>query len=157
MARKNRDKEMEGKNGKTDADALHHPLHGKQQNYSRVRAAINKTLSDQARLQTTIKTETLRHRRARTRTLIQAGGLLNLSGLLQICQIEEGDDLQLNFGSLDKAAVLLGILLDTADAISDPPDAGQMEAWRELGTRLLKQRAAQMTYQKMRHRIPKIK
>ena len=32
--------------------------------------------------------------RARTRTLIQAGGLLDVSGLLSLCNLETGNDLQ---------------------------------------------------------------
>ena len=63
-----------------------------------------------------------------------------------------GDDLQFDIDSRDKAATLLGILLDASYAIPDPPDAGQMETWRESGTRTLKQRAAQVNYQKMKRR-----
>ena len=75
--------------------------------------------------------------------------MVNLTALPQICQIEMGDDLQFDIDSRDKAATLLGILLDTTHTIPDPPDAGQMETWRESGVRLLKQRAAQVNYQKM--------
>jgi len=38
--------------------------------------------------------------------------------------------------------------LDAAQNISDPPDAGQMEYWRESGISLLKQRTSQLVYQK---------
>lgn len=117
---------------------------------------MNKLLSSQSRIHTTIKNQSLNDRRARTRTLIAIGGLVKLSGLFHICQIEEGDDLQFDINSRDKAATLLGMLLDTAYNIPDPPDAGQMESWREAGTRLLKQRAAQMVYQKKKSNAPKV-
>ncbi|MCE3230505.1 MAG: hypothetical protein K0R52_433 [Alphaproteobacteria bacterium] len=113
---------------------------------------MNRLLSAKSRIHTTMKRQTLSDRAARTRTFIQAGGLLNLSGLFDICQIEQGDDLQFDTDSQDKAATLLGILLDAVDKIPDPPDAGQMENWRASGTRLLKQRAAQKAYQKMKGR-----
>jgi len=123
-------------------------LHQKQESLKKVRTKINRYLSTQSHFHAAIKAESVAYRRARTRTLIQCGGLLKISGLLEICQIQEGDDLQLDLESYDKAATLLGILLDAAVAIPNPPDSGEMETWRESGTRLLKQRAAQMTYQK---------
>jgi hypothetical protein len=108
---------------------------------------MNKLLSSRSKLNATLEGN---DRRARTRTLIQVGGIVKLSGLFPICRIEEGDNLQYDIGSRDNAALLLGILLDAVHNISDPPDAAQMETWRASGTRLLKQRAAQMAYQKRR-------
>ena len=52
-------------------------------------------------------------RRARTRTLIQMGGLLNMVGLPQLCGIAEGDDLQLDLDNQDKAATLLVYLISS--------------------------------------------
>ena len=75
-------------------------------------------------------------RRARTRLLIQLGSLLNLVGLAQLCDIEEGDDLQLDIESRDKAAMLLGILLDIVADFA-PTDA-QKERWQQAGIRQLK-------------------
>jgi len=122
---------------------------------------MNRTLSSQSRLNTVIKGQALRQssgqafndRRARTRTLIQAGSLIKLSGLFTICEIEEGEDLQFDFNSRDKAATLLGILSEAAEAITNPPNAAQMETWRALGTRLLKQRAADVAYRKEARKI----
>jgi ATP-dependent DNA ligase len=113
---------------------------------------MNRALSSQSRIQTTTKRQTLNERAARTRTLIQTGGLLKLSGLFTVCEIEEGDDLQFDITSRDKAALLLGILMEAMDKISDPPDTRLLECWRESGTRLLKQRAAQNVYQKLKRR-----
>jgi hypothetical protein len=132
-----------------------HPLRQKQGKLHKVRAKINRALSAQSRLQNVIRSEAATFRRARTRTLIACGGLLKISGLLEICQIQEGEDMQFDFEAYDKAAVLLGILLDAVAAIPNPPDAGEMETWRESGTQLLKQRVAQMTYQKRRKILQK--
>ena len=79
-------------------------------------------------------------RRSRTRNLIQMGSLLNLAGLAQLCDIEEGNDLQLDIESRDKAALLLGILLDIVADFA-PTDA-QKERWREDGIRQLKRSAS---------------
>ena len=92
--------------------------------------------------------KTLPYRRARTRTLIQVGGLVSLSGLLSICHIEEGEDLQADIESRDKAATLLGIFLEAVEKIPNPPQAHQVECWREAGIRALKVRSAQTAYPK---------
>lgn len=113
---------------------------------------MNKALSSQSRAQTIANRQTLNDRAAKTKTKIQAGGLVKLSGLFDICEIEEGDDLQFDIVSRDKAALLLGILLEAANKVSNPPDAGLLEYWRGSGIRLLKQRAAQTAYQKMKRR-----
>jgi hypothetical protein len=61
-----------------------------------------------------------------------------LAGLFEICKIQEGDDLQIDIISYDKAAVLEGILLDAIQDISDPPEPQQIEAWRDAGIQLLR-------------------
>ena len=108
---------------------------------------MNRILSSRSKLNATRESN---DRRTRVRMYIQVGGIVKLSGLFPICQIEEGEDLQYDIDSRDKAALLLGILLEAAEKIPDPPDAGDMESWRALGTRLLKQRAAQTAYKKGR-------
>lgn len=50
-------------------------------------------------------------RRARTRTLIQVGGLVDKSGLLDLLGIEAGQDLQKDVDTIDQAATLMGSLL----------------------------------------------
>ena len=75
---------------------------------------------------------------------------MSKAGLLEICQIEEGEDLQ-EGESLDKAAVLLGILLDAAEAIdNDPDEEGKRETWKEAGIRALKYAGAKATYGRRR-------
>ena len=54
-------------------------------------------------------------RKSQTRTKIQLGGLLLKSGLTDILDIHQGDDLQLDFAKKDKAYILLGILADAAE------------------------------------------
>jgi hypothetical protein len=50
-------------------------------------------------------------RKARTRTLIQLGSLVSLSGLTSLLHIQEGEDLQYDLEARDKAAMLLGVPL----------------------------------------------
>jgi hypothetical protein len=71
-----------------------------------------------------------------------------MTGLFEICSIQEGDDLQYDIASRDKAAVLVGIFLDVIHANSNHPSAQKIEAWREAGIRFLKQRSAYVFYQK---------
>ena len=51
-------------------------------------------------------------RKARTRTLIQIGGLVDKSGLRELFDIEIGEDLEQDIPSLNKASVLLGFLAE---------------------------------------------
>ena len=81
-------------------------------------------------------------RKLRTRTLIQAGGLLSLSGLLEQCDIFEGEDLQGDPDGYEKGATLLGILIEASEALFYNNDDQQMEKFKELGTRKMKQAAA---------------
>ena len=54
-------------------------------------------------------------RKSQTRTKIQLGGLLLKSGLTDIVDIHQGDDLQLDFAKKDKAYILLGILANASE------------------------------------------
>lgn len=51
-------------------------------------------------------------RKARTRTLIQLGGLVQKSGLTEHFNITMGDDLQGDIEGLDKAELMLGFLIE---------------------------------------------
>src|SRR5690606_18971758 len=92
-----------------DLQSLKRKLH-------KARVEMNRILSSRSKLNATLEGNA---RRARSRMLIQVGGIVKLSGLFPICQIEEGEDLQYDIDSRDKAALLLGILLDAAHNISD--------------------------------------
>ena len=85
-------------------------------------------------------------RKARTRTLIQVGGLVNLAGLLDYCGIKLGIDLQLDLAQQDKAAMLLGLLTDVFEKSSTSLE--QRSKWQELGIRILKQEEAKKCYVK---------
>lgn len=115
-----------------------------------MRVSSNRILSSIARTNTSLNTIQLDERRARTRTLIQAGGLLNLSGLLEFCSIEEGEDLQYDLESRYKAATLLGILSETFQTLVENPDPKQILKFRNLGTLLMKQSSARTSYQKLK-------
>jgi hypothetical protein len=83
-------------------------------------------------------------RRARTRTLIQMGGLLNMIGLPQLCGIADGDDLQKDSHSQDKAATLLGMLVHLNEKLSESPhlfeaNAGILEGFKQRGIRMMKE------------------
>jgi len=85
-------------------------------------------------------------RSARTRTLIQVGGLINLTGLLDYCGIKLGVDLQLDLAERHKAAMLLGLLTEMVEQL--PKSLEQQNKWLELGIRILKQQEAKKYYVK---------
>lgn len=58
-------------------------------------------------------------RKSHTRTKIQLGGLLLKSGLTELLDIDQGDDLQLDLLKKDKAYILLGILADSYNSLKD--------------------------------------
>ncbi len=74
-------------------------------------------------------------RKLRTRTLIQIGGLVQKSGLMDAFTIESGEDLQ-DYESIHKAARLLGFLshcLETNDFTEK-----FLTEWQNIGERLLR-------------------
>ncbi len=80
--------------------------------------SLNRLQSLKAQLNKKQKTYDNTDRRARTRTLIQMGGLLNMIGIPQLCGIEDGDDLQQDLQNQDKAATLLGMLVHLNETLS---------------------------------------
>jgi len=74
-------------------------------------------------------------RQSRTRLLIQAGGLLQKSGILDAFHIHVGDDLQ-DFESLHKASRLLGYFSHCLETF-DGSDAA-MSDYERVGERLLR-------------------
>lgn len=81
------------------------------------------------------------NRKARTRTLIQMGSIVSLSGLSSLLNIEEGDDLQLDMISKDKAAMLLGAISEIME--SESPSSVIQQRWLDKGIRILKMREYQ--------------
>ncbi len=78
------------------------------------------------------------NRKKRTRTLIQLGSLIKLSGLMEICEIEEGNDLQSRIEDADKAATLLGVLITCVENMRDELDDSALEVFKQKGIRTLK-------------------
>jgi hypothetical protein len=108
---------------------------------------MNQHISQKSALLTRQKSQEKNNRRARTRTLIQAGSLLNLVGLFELCDLKEGDDLQLNDTAKDKAAILLGILCETLNALPASLTDTQRSGFKKIGIQKLKQ----ITYEKMKN------
>ena len=97
---------------------------------------INRLLAQKAALQHKMQKQETNKRKARTRTLIQLGGLLDLTPLLAICNIELGEDLQLYHP--DKSATLLGILSHLCDKLPEHFTDQDLEKFKSVGEKLLK-------------------
>ena len=102
---------------------------------------MNRNTSSFAKVSHLMQKQGTQERKLRTRTLIQVGGLISLSGLLEQCDISEGEDLQNDLDGREKAATLLGILIDASEALLQNNNTRQMEQFRKLGTKRMKQAA----------------
>ncbi|MGV8948493.1 MAG: hypothetical protein ACOH2E_03895 [Candidatus Paracaedibacter sp.] len=87
-----------------------------------------------------IKIQAEENRRRRTVTLIEVGGLLSLSGLLEQCNISLGEKLRSDLEGYEKAATLLGILIEASEMLLN--EENKMEIYKELGVKKLKQSGA---------------
>jgi hypothetical protein len=105
----------------------------------RLQVKINRLQSQKAALENQAKKAQTTNRKARTRTLIQLGSLLNLINLPSICGIKDGDDLQFDLEATDKAATLLGMLAHLEDSLPPALSPAQLEALKQKGVTLLKQ------------------
>ena len=110
---------------------------------SQIQVKINRLQSQKAALENKLKIKNNSLRKARTRTLIQMGGLINMLTLPSICGIDDGDDLQLDLENSDKAAVLLGMLAHLEDSL--PPNLSEqmIGQFKQKGIRVIKNHAAQ--------------
>ncbi len=72
-------------------------------------------------------------RSARTRTLIQLGGLLSKTNFLKFFDISLGDDLQLEDENNEKALILTGLLQDLCEQLPSHLTDQQKEALKEKG------------------------
>jgi hypothetical protein len=109
-----------------------------QKQYADVEVRLNRLHSQKAALQYKLKLRKKSARKARTRTLIQMGGLLELTPLPSLCGISLGDDLQIDYP--DKAAILLGMLSELANDRSDVFSDDALAKFREIGKKALKKR-----------------
>jgi hypothetical protein len=110
-----------------------------QKQYASVEIKLNRLHSQKAALQYKLKLREESARKARTRTLIQMGGLLELTPLPSLCDISLGDDLQLDYP--DKAAILLGMLSELANDRPNILSDDDIARFREIGVRILKKNA----------------
>lgn len=103
---------------------------------------INRNTSSFAKVSHLMQKQNTQERKLRTRTLIQAGGLLSLSGLLELCDISEGEDLQSDPEGYEKGTALLGILAEAGEVFMRNNDDHVIERYRAVGVRMLKQAGA---------------
>jgi hypothetical protein len=96
---------------------------------------LNRLRSQKAALKHRLKQQNNTERRARTRTLIQIGGLVTLTPLPTICSLDLGDDLQLEHQA--KAALLLGVLAELSENLP-PLSEDDLTRLREKGLNMLK-------------------
>ena len=76
-------------------------------------------------------------RKARTITLIQLGGLVVKSGLLEALELKVGDNLQRDESCLRGAAILMGGLGELRRMLDGEDAAGQRLLWAETGKKIL--------------------
>jgi hypothetical protein len=103
-------------------------------NYTNIEIRLNRLYAQKAALEHKLKRSENNYRKMRTRTLIQMGGLLELTSLPAFCNINIGDDLQID--KPDNAATLLGILAKFADQLSE--NSENMEKFKNIGIGLMK-------------------
>ena len=96
---------------------------------------LNRLRSEKAALEYKEKRKKEQMRKSRTRTLIQLGGLLELTALPTICEINLGDDLQDEMRT--KAALLLGILIKCANNLPEEFSETQINEMRIIGNTIL--------------------
>lgn len=76
-------------------------------------------------------------RRARTRTLIQLGGLIERSGLMDALKIEVGQDLQQDPEVFNAVAILSALLNESSKTLSMGSSEDKAK-WIDLGRDILK-------------------
>jgi hypothetical protein len=103
--------------------------------FIRTEQQLNRHKAHLNREKTDMKNQNNSVRQTRSRTLIQAGGLLSKSGLMDAFDIQLGEDLQ-DYESLPKAARLLGFLHAIFE--SQEITEQQLTAWQQTGERLLR-------------------
>jgi hypothetical protein len=79
-------------------------------------------------------------RKARTKTLIQAGGLLEKAGLLECVQLEAGQDLQKDPATFESVALLMGALLSLTEIFTAEDAEAQKMLWTVRGKQALAKR-----------------
>jgi hypothetical protein len=116
-----------------------------QEGTHKLQISLNRLQSQKSVLEHRLKTLSNAQRKARTRTLIQMGALLTLTDLATLACIEEGDDLQFDIQSMDKAATLLGMLLTLRNHLPDNLSDQDVEAFKKIGIRRMKSQKDSLT------------
>lgn len=76
-------------------------------------------------------------RKARTRTLVQLGGLLQKSGILDDLNLTPGNDLQKDTDCHESVAILMGALCELRQNLQTDDAAAQKMLWCERGKEVL--------------------
>jgi hypothetical protein len=126
---------MDNKMGSKEITTPPHPLTHK---HNTLTTRMNRLRSQKMVIQNKLLLKSKAERKARTRTLIQVGSLVNMLGLLEMCNIQEGDDLQLDLTNHDKAATLLGMLVTLAQRLPTNLTAEQERSFKQKGINAFK-------------------
>ena len=113
-------------------------IHPTSQTLHSLKTELNRLRTQQVVLERKVSKQQKSERRARTRTLIQLGGLVNMIGLTEMCGIVEGEDLQLDIPAQDKAATLLGMLVTLIEQLPPTLSDEQEKTFKQKGIRALK-------------------
>jgi hypothetical protein len=79
----------------------------------------------------------------RTRTLIQVGGLVSLSGLLERFEIALGDDLQLDEEAKKKSKIIMGVLMSVIEQLPNNLSEEDLKRLSKKGESAMTTRALQ--------------
>ena len=85
-------------------------------------------------------------RKARTRILIQLGGLIEKAGLLELLELEVGQDLQKDPETFEAVSTLMGALLSLRGAFLTEDSNAQKMLWKERGKKALTERKSPPFY-----------
>lgn len=98
---------------------------------SNIKIKLNRLYAERAALKHKIAKQESRTRKVRTRTLIQMGGLLELTPLPALCEIQLGDDLQGEHQS--KATLFLGMLAKYSEFLPEKLSEDEKQELETLG------------------------
>ena len=101
---------------------------------ARIQQKTNRLNARRNRITYQEKRRVLSQRKQRTRTLIQLGGLIHKSGLMQKINLDMGDDLQ-DPKHILKAAQIFGFLIKSLECVSC-----DLKAWQAIGEQHLKRK-----------------
>jgi len=129
-------------------------IHPQSQKLRSLKAELNRLRTSQILLERKLNQQQKSERRARTRTLIQIGSLVNMIGLTELCHIVEGEDLQLDPIAHDKAATLLGMLVTLLEQMPPTLSSEQEHAFKQKGIRAFKMYSYQTIAKRNRNDLP---